>query len=123
MPYILVIDDDEQMNAMLCQMLTEAGHHPLSAANGREAVRLLEKHDVKLVVTDILMPDMDGVELILKMRFQKTAPAIIAISGGGRYHDAKACLAWAQNMGIKNTFAKPINRTKFLAKVKQLMKE
>jgi CheY-like chemotaxis protein len=121
MAAILVIDDDEQTAALLRQMLERAGYEVLSANNGAEAVKLLERHDVKVIVTDILMPGMDGMELILKLKFEKKAPIIVAVSGGGKYYGAGECLTWARNLGIQHTFAKPIPRTAFLNKIRELM--
>jgi DNA-binding response OmpR family regulator len=119
---ILIIDDDPQMVAMLRQSLKAAGYeNVLVAGDGRAAMKLFEAHSVRLIVTDIFMPNMDGMEVILKMRVTNEEPTpIIAISGGGRFAAAGEVLAWAQNLGIQHTFSKPINRQEFLAKVAEL---
>lgn len=119
---ILIIDDDPQMGALLRQTLVMEGlENVLVAESGRQAMELFENNAVDVIVTDILMPDMDGMEVILNIRLGKDPTPIIAISGGGRFNRAGEVLSWATNLGIKDTFAKPIDRALFVARVRELL--
>jgi DNA-binding response OmpR family regulator len=117
MARILVIDDDEIMNDMVVQMLKEAGYKVKGATDGRKGLKLLDAQPFDLIVTDIVMPEVEGLEMIQVIRtINKTIP-IIAISGGGRvgpenYLDA------AKLLGANFTFQKPFDKTPFLTAVK-----
>ncbi|MDP8222430.1 MAG: response regulator [Candidatus Lernaella stagnicola] len=121
MPLIMIIEDDEQMRSLLQEMLEREGYEVLLAANGKEAMDRFGDKPVKLIITDILMPGMDGVEVITRLRRQKPTPAIVAISGGGAYLQAKDCIEWAKSLGVEHTFTKPFDRKVFLATVKGIM--
>jgi len=123
MATILIVDDDGQIRALIRQILETAGYRTICAENGREAMELICNQAIDLIVTDILMPEADGVEIILKARFDAKAPPIIAISGGGRYYKAVETLSWARNLGVRYTFQKPIDRKEFIAAVKELVGE
>jgi len=122
---ILIIDDDPQIGALLRQMLAIEGFDDiLVAANGKQAMELFQNHDVRLIVTDILMPDMDGMEVILKIRVEQKKPVpMIAISGGGTFSRAGEVLSWARDLGIHHAFTKPIDRAAFVAKVRELIQK
>ena len=87
MANILVVDDEELVRATLRQMLESADHVVFEAANGKEALRSFENRAVDLVITDIIMPEKEGIETIIDLR--KIAPnlRIVAISGGNRARD------------------------------------
>lgn len=105
---VLLIDDDAAMRSMLVRAVTRAGYVVHEAADGREGLKILANHPVALVVTDIIMPDMEGVELILRMR--KTHPnlPVIAMSGGGRM-SPNGYLDVARACGATRTLAKPFD--------------
>jgi DNA-binding NtrC family response regulator len=79
---ILIIDDDRQMRRLLIRILTSAGHTVREAENGREGGALFEQRGATMVITDIVMPDMEGIETILSLRRDNLKLPIIAISGG-----------------------------------------
>lgn len=122
MKRILVIDDDDMLRDMLMKLLSNAGYEVVSAENGIEALKLHEQNPADLIITDIIMPDMDGIEVVRE--FRKTSPAtkIIAMSGGGRINPDQY-LAIVQRLGAQRTFAKPFKSSEMLAAVSQLLKE
>jgi len=106
MARILVIDDDDQVRRMLRMMLETKGHEVLEANNGKEGLRLHRTTHPELAITDMLMPEMDGVELMLALRSEAPQLKIIAMSGGGRYKQTEA-LDVAGPLGAFATIAKP----------------
>jgi len=83
MANLLIVEDDRSLRDLLAEVLREAGHEVQVAANGVEASRLFARHGADLVITDIFMPGMDGIEIIMELRQQVPSPKIIAISSGG----------------------------------------
>jgi len=121
MPHVLIADDEEQVLAMLSQMLTREGFEISLARNGKEALEVVRQHHLHVVVTDLLMPEMEGIELIRLLR--KSAPniKIIAISGGSRFIDPYDQLRVARLLGADFCFSKPIERREFVEAVRQLL--
>ena len=90
------------------------GHVVFLARNGTEALKLARANTVDLVVTDILMPDGDGLMLIDGLRKTQPTARVLAISGGGRYMDSREYLKIAEGFGADAALMKPFNREKFL---------
>ncbi len=113
MPRILVVDDEEQVRRVLRLVLERAGYEVDTAADGNEAVAIFDpsRHDV--VITDIVMPEKEGIETIQELRQKSAGVRIIAISGGGRI-SPEEYLDWAKRFGVHCTFTKPINRDELL---------
>jgi len=111
---ILLIDDDDQVRRLLQIALEDAGYHVLSAANGKEGLRLLHNQLVNVIVVDIFMPDMDGLELIQLLRKTRSANKIIAISGG---LGERNYLDTAKHFGANDTLSKPFSMQEFLLAV------
>ena len=106
MTKILLVDDDDAFAEMLGKALTSFGYEVLRAGDGRAALRLYDPQTVGLVLTDLLMPDMEGVELIIALRQRHPAVKVIAMSGGGR-NQPDAYLKIAHQVGAVKTLAKP----------------
>ncbi len=117
---ILIIDDEVQIREMLDQMLTREGYEVASAANGKVGMRLFREDPVDLIITDIIMPEKDGIEMILELRHDFSNLKIIAISGGGRL-GPDGYLEMAQKLGAHKTFFKPFNRKEILDAVEELL--
>ena len=81
---ILVVDDESVMRRVIRSVLEEAGYRVLLASDGKAALKLLGKHSVELVLTDLVMPEVEGIELIREISSRYTGTKIIAMSGGGR---------------------------------------
>lgn len=109
MANILVIEDDEQLRGMLAQMLTQDNHRVMTAEDGEEGLRLVRDKNPELVITDILLPKMDGIEFIMALNRMGSPTAVIAISGGRRAISADFNLDSATLMGVKATIAKPFS--------------
>lgn len=110
MAHILVIEDDAQFRQMLAQMLRQDGHQVSTAGDGVEALRMLERTEVRLIITDILMPNKDGIETIMELLQRGCNTPIVAISGGRRSIAAEFNLTSAAMVGVGATLAKPFTR-------------
>ena len=117
---ILIIDDEPYILLMLKKMIEKIGHEVDLASNGREGMELFQKEQVDMVITDIIMPDKEGLEIILEMK--KTHPdlKIIAISGGGRI-SPESYLECARHFGASRVFQKPFKQNEIVSAVKELM--
>lgn len=105
---ILLVDDDDLSRGTIHQMLERAGHEVRSTASGAEALQLFRAHQPGLVITDLIMPDTDGLELIQQLRKLDGTVRILAISGGGRVN-ANEYLSVARKFGAAGILAKPFS--------------
>lgn len=121
MPRILVIDDDENTRDILRRMLTRRGYEVLEAENGFEGIRCFQEEGADLVVTDVLMPEKEGLETIQELREEFPSLKIIVMSGGGKLGNAGDFLMIAKIFGAAYSFQKPIPREKFLGAVEALI--
>ena len=118
---ILVADDEESIRVLLHHWLTKAGHTVTSVGTGREAVEAMQKKKFSLVITDVLMPDGDGLDLIAKLRQAHPAARILAISGGGRYVEGADCLKMARGFGAHASTMKPFTWAELQAGIDQAL--
>ncbi len=109
MAHILVVEDDLQFRQLLVHMLVKDGHEVTLASNGMEAMHLLGTLQPNLILTDILMPQMDGVEIILALSQRSNSIPIIAMSGGRRAISSQFNLESASLLGVKEVLAKPFS--------------
>lgn len=114
MARILVIDDDESMRSLLRAILEPQGYDVIEAENGYEALLCYQAEPADLVITDMLMPVMDGVELITKLQHDFPWVKVIAISGGRRALETARTLT-------PHTFEKPFSWRELLDTVRQLL--
>ena len=89
-------------------------HTVFTARNGVEALKLIGENSFDLVVTDILMPEGDGLTVINGLKKMQPKSRVLAISGGGRYMDSKEYLKIAEGFGADAAIMKPFNREQFL---------
>jgi CheY-like chemotaxis protein len=94
------------VRATIRASLLRAGHAVLEAGDGFEAIGVLERDEVDLVVSDIIMPEVDGIGLLLKLRKQYPQLRVIVISGGGRTQNVDF-LRMAETLGADRVLAKP----------------
>jgi DNA-binding NtrC family response regulator len=104
---ILVADDEDSIRSLLEHFLSSAGHTVVVAANAREACAAMAKQTFNLVITDVLMPDGDGLDLITELRKNQPAARILAMSGGGRYLEGSDYLKLAKGLGAHSAMMKP----------------
>ena len=116
MAKILLIDDEKQVRSMLKIALEEAGHEVYEACSGKEALKSYRSHPTDLIITDILMPDMDGLEAIMQFKQADPSVKIIAMSGGG-YSSGKMYLDSARQFGATYALEKPFGMDELLATV------
>lgn len=120
MSAILVIDDDASVREVVSEMLRLEGHEVIIAENGRDAVPLLSARHIDLVITDLIMPEKEGIETISEIRRSDSRIPIIAISGGGRLGPGDY-LETARYIGADATLAKPFARQELLAAIDALL--
>ncbi len=120
MAKILVLDDELSILLMIKKMLEKAGHEVSLALNGREGMELFEKSRPDLLITDIIMPEKEGLETIFELRRKFPELKIIAISGGGRI-SPDGYLPGAKLLGADMTFQKPLDQKEFLQAVSLLL--
>jgi DNA-binding response OmpR family regulator len=107
-PRILLVDDDLQLQQLLARSLTRQGHEVTVAGDGAQALRLADLHVFDLVITDLVMPEVEGIQLLGALKAKPSAPKIIAMSGGGR-GAALDYLQMASLLGAATTLAKPFS--------------
>ncbi|MEX0696951.1 MAG: response regulator [Dongiaceae bacterium] len=120
MARILIVDDDEQIRRLLAKLLGRAGYSVDVAENGRQAVRMMGKEPADLVITDIMMPDQDGIQTILELKREKPNVKIMAISGGGSVVPG-SYLDQAEKLGADRVLAKPLQLDEVLEAVVELL--
>lgn len=118
--HILVVDDDLLVRMVAEEALTRAGYNVALAENGRAAIKALEQTRFDLVVTDVLMPDTDGLELTREVKRRWPLTPMIAISSGGRL-EAGYYLPLANAMGADAVMAKPLRPGPFLSLVQDVI--
>jgi YesN/AraC family two-component response regulator len=121
MANILIIDDDQQILNMLSQILKRAGYEVVEALDGKQGLKLYRENPTDLIITDIIMPEKEGLETIMELQRDFPDVKIIAISGGG-HNLAENYLYMARVLGVQRTFAKPIARDELLKSVSELLK-
>ncbi|MCZ6633614.1 MAG: response regulator [bacterium] len=116
MALILVMDDDASVRIALRTLLLKEGHEVLEATNGVEGANLYVQNRPDLVITDIFMPDKDGVETLLELRHDFPDVKVIVISG-----NAQKFLPLTEDLGAHWTLTKPFKATEILEAVRDLL--
>lgn len=117
---ILLIEDDEQMAEMLKIMLEKEGYHVMVASNGEEGIKLYRNNPMDLVITDIVMPEKEGIETIKELKVDYPDVKIIVMSGGGLV-GAEEYLQIAKGFGVRHTIVKPFSREEILKAIRELI--
>ena len=120
MAKILVIDDSEDIRVLLHEALQTAGHSVVVAADGEEGLRSYREHRPDLVITDIVMPNKEGLETIMELRREFPSVKIVAMSGGTRGM-VISFLPAAKKLGANYTLPKPFSLVEMLAVVDDAM--
>jgi CheY-like chemotaxis protein len=114
---ILVVDDDATIRGLIRRVLSMRGFHVLDVADGRVALDLARTEDIDLVITDLVMPEIEGLETIRLLKRERPSLEILAVSGayGGAFLHAAALL------GARSTLAKPFDADTLLAAVEGIV--
>ena len=119
MARILIIDDDEAMRYLLYRMLTSVGYTVYEAANGAAGMRLVRQERPELVITDIFMPEQDGLETICMLKREFPTIKIVAMSGGGE-SGTLSYLEMTRKLGADLVLGKPLTKEDLLATLQKL---
>ena len=120
MKRILLVDDDDPLRQTCARILTRAGFQVIEVCNGNEAIATLRVTSVDLMITDLIMPEKEGIEVISAVRISHPGLPIIAISGGGRV-SAGDYLEIAQKIGANVALAKPFSGATLIAEINRLL--
>jgi len=120
MSRILVIDDEPSVRELLCAMLVEDGYDVAEAADGKVGMKLFRESPADLVITDLIMPEKEGIETIMELRRYFPEVKIIAMSGGGII-DPEDYLCMALGVGAHRVFEKPFGVAEMLNAVRALL--
>jgi len=115
--HILVIDDNSELRSAVRLMLETAGYHVEEAVNGAEGIRQFVASPADLVITDIMMPEQDGVETLLQLHADFPQVPLIVISGEAAEH-----LDIAREFGATHVLAKPFRMSDLVAAVQEALK-
>ena len=115
MTRILLIEDEEFTRQLIAENLGAAGHEVLEAEDGDQAIKILSHQKTDLVITDIVMPNREGIETIRDISSNYPGMPIIAVSGNPTY------LSLADKLGADAVFCKPVNTSSLLAKIDELI--
>ena len=119
--HILLVDDDDSVRTVIGRILNEAGFEVVQAADGHDALKALRARPAAVVLSDLFMPEMDGVELICRIRREFPDVIVIAMSGGG-LHGTIDMLPVAKGLGAAEVIHKPIRREELLASIRRLLR-
>jgi DNA-binding response OmpR family regulator len=115
---LLVVEDEEGLREMIVRYLRNEGYTVTSAHSGREAIRIVDTGAHNLVITDLLMPEGDGLELIVHIAKKRPRPAVIVMSGGGSFLTASQVLVTAVQLGARAPLVKPFTPIQLLDAVR-----
>jgi CheY-like chemotaxis protein len=121
MARVLVVDDDGLVLRGMLRTLQRAGHEVWESNNPKTALHMLSYVPVDVVITDIYMPGMNGVELVRRLGDRRTCRHVIAMTGGGVTGTANDLLAQARSAGAERTVAKPFGPGELVAAVEDVL--
>ena len=114
---ILVVDDSTINNILLQNLLEENGFEVISALNGYDALEILNKNKIGIILLDIMMPKFSGFDFLKQLMVRKIKVPVIAISANSDYEYKKKSL----EMGAKDFITKPIQLNSLIRKIKEIM--
>jgi len=120
MKNILILDDNDDIRRLLNLMLSVEGYNVVDASRTDQALAIISDTNIDLIITDLIMPDKDGLEVIKELRRDFPKIKIIAISAGGRIGPS-TYLDMAGKLGADRVFNKPFNQQEIVEAVKELI--
>lgn len=121
MAKILLVDDDEVTIGLINLYLAKYDHDVTMARDGKEAFKLLDVEKFDILITDIIMPEMDGYGLLLLLSMKPTRPKIIAISAGALELQPEEVLKPAKSLKVEETLTKPVTSEALIEAVNRLL--
>ena len=121
MARILIIDDEPQIRSMLKLMLERDGYEVVEASDGVAGIKVYRQNPADLIITDLIMPNKDGIGMIIDLKKEFPQVKIIAMSGGG-LNKPDGYLKGAKKLGAAYTLTKPIKREEMLRVVRDILK-
>ena len=122
MARILIIDDEVMIRDLLVKILEREGYETITASGGKDGIKIHRENPADLIITDLIMPEKDGIETIMELRRDFQDVKIIAMSGGGKI-DSETYLQMAKTMGAIETIAKPFVLRELLKTVQELLEQ
>jgi DNA-binding NtrC family response regulator len=119
---ILLVDDEDGVRTLISGFLRRNGHEVVEAPSGRAALRILQTELIDVVISDINMPDVDGLEVIRSVRELQPGLPVVAVTGGGMI-PGSVLLKTAQAMGAMRTLEKPFGLQELLESVEGVVAE
>ena len=117
---ILIVEDDERLRNTLGQLLSEQGYETSLAGNGEVGKRLAQELSPDIVITDVFMPEKDGIELIFDLRRAGSKAKVIAISGGHAAYDIARLSQMLNSMGVAAFLEKPLSLDDLLENIRKI---
>lgn len=115
---ILVVEDDSDMRELFCTVLGDSGYHCIAASDGAAALEAMDKEYIDLIVSDIMMPNMDGFELTAAVRAAKYDTPILMVTAKDQFDDMQRCF----RAGSDDYMIKPINVKELVLRVEALLR-
>lgn len=115
---ILVAEDDGELRQMFCRVLSRSGFQPVGAADGKEALRILENEYVDLIVSDVMMPELDGYELVQQLREAGSTVPVLMITAKDRFEDMQQGFL----SGTDDYMVKPVNVNEMVLRINALLR-
>lgn len=121
MARILLIEDDESIRPLLEATLEREGHAVTSAINGQDGVAKFKPGEFDLIITDLVMPEKEGIEVLQDVRSRDKTVKALAMSGGGKFGGSDTYLRLASLLGAGKVLAKPFTPTQFIDAVNEAL--
>lgn len=118
MPNILVAEDDLALNRLICRVLEKAGHLVFSVNDGNGALKIMETNHIDLLVSDVMMPEMDGFELLETIRYTDKKMPVLLVTALGSYNDKFKGF----NLGVDDYMVKPIDINELILRVNAILR-
>jgi CheY-like chemotaxis protein len=123
LPLILLVEDEATMSEVMEAALQKAGYAVISSSDRKEVLALMESLEFDLIITDVLMPEIDGAEVIKAAKKLQRNARILAISGGGQLTGSELCRSVTKAIGAGTFLAKPFTHDVLLAAVSKALQD
>ena len=123
MAKILLIDDDEQVLKVMTSFLDREHHEISTAVDGKQGIKLLETQQFDLMITDVIMPEEDGLGVLLWLTTQANRPKVIAMTGGSKLLDRDFLLHMCKKLHADKVLSKPVDFETLKSSVREVLEE